>query len=205
MLDHYLHKSAFPTDYIAEQYARLLKEYESKLEWAGVGGGRPGSGVNAASRVSRNCWIPKEDPFGRQMIDLIYHVNKVKFGLNLAPFEKQPESIQLTIYSGKDGAAHGRTGEEVGGYYHAHMDSFLGDTLKTDGGDMRKLSTTMAINPASDYSGGEFKIHHGGFGERKVDAGQMICFPSFMVHEVLPVTQGVRASLVWWMHGPDFI
>ena len=158
MLDHYLHKRAFPVDYVAEQYKRLMDEYGDKLKWAGVGGGRPGSGVNAASRVSRHCWIDKSDSFCMEMIDLIYHVNSKKFGLKLHTIDRQPESVQMTIYSGKDGAAHGRTGEEQGGYYHRHMDSFLGDPLKPDGGDMRKLSTTFSLNPATDYTGGEFRF-----------------------------------------------
>ena len=116
------------------------------MKWAGVGGGRPGSGVNANSRVCRICWIPKDDQFCKDMIMLIYHINEKKFGFNLKPFDQQPESVQLTVYSGRDGEAYGRTGDEIGGYYHKHMDSFLGDPMQPNGGDMRKLSTTMALN-----------------------------------------------------------
>ena len=204
MLDHYLHKRAFPKDYVAEQYERLMGEYGPKLQWAGVGGGRAGSGVNAASRVSRHCWVPREDPFVAEMIALVYHVNFKKFGFKLWPPERQSEQGQFTVYSGKDGAAHGREGDEQGGYYHQHEDCFMGDPMKAGGGDMRKLSTTLALNPESDYEGGEFKIHHTPI-DRRVDSGQMICFPSFKVHEVRPVTKGVRASIVWWAHGPDFV
>lgn len=202
MLSHYLHKLAFPQGYVQENYERLMKEYEKQFQWAGVGGGRPGSGVNANSRVCRLCWIPKEDEFCEQMIKLIYFINSKKFGLKLFPFDKQPESVQLTVYSGKDGKAYGRTGEEEGGYYHKHMDSFLGDPM---GGEMRKLSTTMALNKSKDYIGGEFAIAHSGFQTQKVEQGSMINFPSFMEHEVIPITKGVRASLVFWLHGPDFV
>ena len=205
MLGHYLHKTAFPPDYCAEQYKRLLEEYKDNLQWAGVGGGRPGSGVNPKSRVCRLAWLPKDDPFCKEIMALIWKINEVKFGFKLFPPEKQPESLQLTIYSGKDGAAHGMKGEEEGGYYHKHVDAFVGDSRRPDGGDMRKLSTTMSINPASDYEGGEFEISHADWKKAKVDAGQMICFPSFAEHQVYPITKGVRASIVFWYHGPDFV
>ena len=178
-----------------------MEEYGSKLAWAGVGGGRPGSGLNPSSRVCRHCWIPKDDIFTKQMLALIWHINEKKFKFELSPIDKQPEAIQLTVYSGKDGAAHGLEGDDAGGFYHAHIDSYMGVDHKND---MRKLSTTFSLNPASEYEGGQFRISHSTFNVAKVDAAQMICFPSFMEHEVKPVTKGVRASLVFWMHGPDF-
>jgi PKHD-type hydroxylase len=32
----------------------------------------------------------------------------------------------------------------------------------------------------------------------------MIFFPSFMLHEVKPVTEGLRKSIVVWVEGPKF-
>ncbi len=34
--------------------------------------------------------------------------------------------------------------------------------------------------------------------------GRMIFFPSFLIHRVAPVTQGIRRSLVIWVTGPKF-
>ena len=204
MLDHYLHPTAFPKPYIAEQYKRLLGEYESKLQWAGVGGGRPGSGVNPKSRVCRIAWLPKDDPFCADMLRLIDHINLHKFGFDLLPDAKQPESIQMTVYSARDGKAHGMKGAEEGGYYNPHIDAHTGDLELGGTGDIRKLSTTLSLNPATDYEGGEFELKHSSFGKRRVDAGQMICFHSLAEHQVHPVTKGIRASLVFWKHGPSF-
>jgi PKHD-type hydroxylase len=38
----------------------------------------------------------------------------------------------------------------------------------------------------------------------KQTKGSAIFFPSFAMHRVTPVTDGVRRSLVVWMEGPRF-
>ena len=34
--------------------------------------------------------------------------------------------------------------------------------------------------------------------------GSIIIFPSFMMHQVTPITKGIRNSLVLWAYGPPF-
>ena len=34
------------------------------------------------------------------------------------------------------------------------------------------------------------------------EKGMIVCFPSYTLHEVTPVTKGERYSLVAWVHGP---
>lgn len=34
--------------------------------------------------------------------------------------------------------------------------------------------------------------------------GSIVIFPSFVTHKVSPVTEGIRYSLVGWVHGPPF-
>ena len=34
--------------------------------------------------------------------------------------------------------------------------------------------------------------------------GALIVFPSFVLHRVVPVTSGIRKSLVVWVAGPEF-
>ena len=95
---------------------------------------------------------------------------------------------------------------DEGGKYDFHMDTFLGKEGKNF--EMRKLSLVMMLNtPGVDFQGGEFQINKGQ--EKKAEniemiKGRMIFFPSFLIHRVAPVTQGIRRSLVIWVTGPKF-
>jgi len=75
-------------------------------------------------------------------------------------------------------------------------------------GKVRKLSMTILLN--GNYQGGEFQFAHYNKMENKVEtpdfknAGSIIVFPSFLEHQVAPVTKGTRYSLVAWFVGPPF-
>ena len=75
-------------------------------------------------------------------------------------------------------------------------------------GHARKLSMTILLN--DNYKGGEFQFCGTNDGEIHVEipdfknAGSVIVFPSFMEHQVTPVTKGTRYSLVAWFVGPPF-
>jgi len=95
---------------------------------------------------------------------------------------------------------------DEGGKYDFHMDTSLGEEGKNF--EMRKLSLVMMLNtPGVDFQGGEFQINKDQ--EKKAEniemiKGRMIFFPSFLIHRVAPVTQGIRRSLVIWVTGPKF-
>jgi PKHD-type hydroxylase len=67
----------------------------------------------------------------------------------------------------------------------------------------RKLSAVVALN--DDYEGGVFETLDSDT-PRSYDLkkGEMIMFPSFLMHRVTPVTKGIRRSLVIWVEGPNF-
>ena len=75
-------------------------------------------------------------------------------------------------------------------------------------GKVRKLSMTILLN--GNYQGGEFQFAHYNKLKNTVEtpdfknAGSVIVFPSFMEHQVTPVTKGTRYSLVAWFVGPPF-
>ena len=83
-------------------------------------------------------------------------------------------------------------------FYTPHVDSFF------NAGDMttRKLSASVLLSDPGEFEGGDLVIENGRMDPEKVKKGQMICFPSLLRHEVLPVTRGVRKSLVIWKEGP---
>ena len=91
---------------------------------------------------------------------------------------------------------------EVGGHYDWHVD--IGQSSPSSS---RKLSYTLLLNPG-EYEGGELCFHTGRSMEphpNQHEVGSMFLFPSYMTHKVMPVTKGIRYSLVGWAHGNSFM
>lgn len=66
----------------------------------------------------------------------------------------------------------------------------------------RKISCSIILSDSVDYEGGEFLIegpHDPILTRRK---GTVVLFPSWVQHEVMPVTSGTRKVLVGWISGP---
>jgi len=85
------------------------------------------------------------------------------------------------------------------GHYTSHIDTFLSPSDP----EVRKLTVLLFLN--DDFEGGRLFIQDGH--ERMYPpqkAGDVVIFPSFLLHGVEPVTSGVRRSLVTWMVGPWF-
>jgi PKHD-type hydroxylase len=96
------------------------------------------------------------------------------------------EGLQFTRYT------------EPSGFYGSHMD-------KGHGAIVRKLSMSVQLTDSSEYDGGELVLHT----EKNPtilprEQGKMIVFPSYVLHEVKPVTKGTRYSLVAWFSGENF-
>lgn len=77
----------------------------------------------------------------------------------------------------------------------------------------RKLSFSVQLSHPGDYDGGdlEFATYSHTYnqeipGPSQVlrQRGNLIVFPSFMLHRVTPVTRGERFAIVGWIHGPAF-
>jgi PKHD-type hydroxylase len=97
-----------------------------------------------------------------------------------------------------------------GGHFDWHLDNAAGFAPVNS----RKLSFTLQLSPPEAYEGGDLEIApwadslgvHPDAARRAVarQQGQLIVFPSFLCHRVLPVTRGTRHALVGWLHGPPF-
>jgi predicted 2-oxoglutarate/Fe(II)-dependent dioxygenase YbiX len=87
---------------------------------------------------------------------------------------------------------------DVKGKYEAHVDTFH---LVSD--ETRKISCLAILN--DDFEGGKFYIQNG---HEKIyppqAKGDIIIFPSFMLHGVEPVTKGQRFTVITWLVGPYF-
>jgi PKHD-type hydroxylase len=77
---------------------------------------------------------------------------------------------------------------------------------------VRKLSMTINLNAPGEYEGGNLKFDFGPHSsgtrfhecEEIRPQGSIIIFPSFVYHQVTPVTKGTRYSLVLWSLGAPF-
>lgn len=87
-----------------------------------------------------------------------------------------------------------------GGTYGAHVDSALmylpGSHLqmRTD------VSATLFLAEPDEYEGGELEVE-GPFGVQavKLEAGDMVLYPSTSLHRVTPVTRGARVASFFWI------
>jgi len=146
--------------------------------------------VRDSLRKSEIGWLSPEGEhrwlFDR-IKDCINAVNSDWFRYNLIGFE----GIQFTKYSGK-GAD----------FYSSHT-----DLKSTQIGTIRKLSFSIQLSDPQTYDGGNVLLYESltESATLKKDVGSITFFPSYTVHEVLPVTKGVRYSLVGWAHGPPFV
>ena len=90
---------------------------------------------------------------------------------------------------------------KTGQYYAEHWD--MGYEVHHD----RKLSLVLQLTNETEYDGGELILYNGSHAnpvEMSKKRGRIMAFPSWMLHEVKPITKGKRHSLVAWVCGPRF-
>ena len=78
-------------------------------------------------------------------------------------------------------------------------------------GKVRKLSVTISLNKPEEYKGGNLRFDFGPHADKRYHTckeirpqGSVIVFPSHIYHQVTPVTEGTRYSLVAWNLGYPF-
>jgi PKHD-type hydroxylase len=151
-------------------------------------------GSNPSARVSNNCFndVDLENKwFISRINQAIAKVNETFYGFDLYGYSY----FQYAEYEGSEN-----------GKYDAHTDLIFGEDKPGYMIDTRKLSLSLLLNePEKDFIGGEFFIHLSQNPSlHALKKGQMIVFPSFMLHGVKPVLSGVRKSIVIWVEGPKF-
>lgn len=89
-----------------------------------------------------------------------------------------------------------RYSHENRGHFERHVDIVA--PLST-----RKLSYVVQLSDPDDYGGGDL-LFPDLSGHASSERGSITVFPSFVAHEVRPVTRGERLAIVGWVHGPAF-
>ena len=163
----------------------ILNEYKNSNEWIDA---VVGNGGNINKNV-RNCHT-----IGISQPLIIQTNNKVRQKLDKYIFASAGECIKK--YNTKfphckieEDSGYELLKYEEGGYYSTHTDSFKARP--------RAVSCSFSLN--DDYAGGEFAFFNKEL-KYKLDKGDALMFPSnFMYpHEIMPVTKGVRYSIVTW-------
>lgn len=144
--------------------------------------------VDKKIRNVAHCWLPtdKLDWLYEMLEREIMEINWINYKYVLTHMER----IDYLEY-------HGRAENDENGKYIKHVDGPINSS--------RKLSFSILLSDPSEYEGGDLIIYDAAepivIPKKK---GSMTLFPSNALHEVTPVTKGVRRSIVSWMHGPHF-
>lgn len=175
------------TDAFSEsQLSEIIKICEGLvLETATVGDNQ----LDEDIRVSDTSWIscnPQTQFIYDTLAWVARNLNGQFFDFDLYGFV---EDFQYTVYRGN------------GGKYDWHLDR--GPTR--NGSAPRKLSMVLQLSDPSEYEGGDLEIFVGQ-NPKKIEKkkGLIVAFPSFVLHRVTPVTNGIRRTLVVWIAGPKF-
>lgn len=119
----------------------------------------------------------------RKLAPVVSSLNSQFYRFDLTGFG---EALQLTNYD-----------KSENGMYGWHQDYGGNRSIS------RKLSLVLQLTDPSQYEGGNLQIMTSAtpISVRK-QRGLIAMFPSYTLHQVTPVTQGNRQSLVAWLSGP---
>jgi len=137
-------------------------------------------------RSSKQAWLFNDNDLDwifKKITDVVFFLNNEYFNFDINELN---EAIQFTNYK----APSDKYGKHIDRGYQ-----FL----------VRKLSLSIQLTDPKEYEGGELILYEDEKGiEMKKEQGTLILFPSYVLHEVKPVTKGERNSLVAWVTGKQF-
>lgn len=170
-----------------EQELNWLQDKAKRAEQnAQVGGGGGVGGVDPNIRRSQVSWLsnsPDTKWVFEKLANVASRMNAQHFRFDLTGFG---EPLQLTNYD-----------QSENGMYGWHVDYGVGIS--------RKLSMAIQLTDPAEYEGGNLQIMTSAEPQNvRKQRGIIAVFPSYVMHQVTPVTQGSRQSLVAWVSGPAF-
>lgn len=181
-LDHVHSWAYWDNAFTKEECERIIELGNSKTQKQALTRGGDVSKI----RKSEIAWLYPSDDLDwayRRLTDIITNLNERFFKFDLFG---ATEGFQFTKYMAP------------GGKYGQHIDSEQGTLV-------RKLSFTLQLSDPKDYKGGDLCLYFRDKPEvMKKEQGYVALFPSYVLHEVKPVTQGTRYSLVSWITGKPF-
>lgn len=172
------------------------KIIQDGLSIQGQSAGLGVEGVKATSsfRSSTNRFLSFNDPRFEWVFDRIWKyaipANREWFNFNI----NQLNYIQLAEYD-----------SNRNDHYARHMDVFW---MNKDPIFHRKLTCVVQLSDPNTYEGCDFKlwgVEQEPVPEEIRKQGTAIFIPSFVEHQAMPITKGIRYSLAAWIDGPKFV
>ena len=169
-----------------EQCQLIINAGRAEPQQTAQVGGTAGGTVDTKTRTSHISWIPfaKMQEMYKVIENIMLKTNSNHFGFDGM---RLTEPAQYTEYP-------------TGGFYDWHIDS---DVNCANEPPIRKISMTCLLSPESEFEGGGLELMSDGKIVRPKQ-GQAIFFASYIRHRVIPISKGIRKSLVMWFGGPSF-
>lgn len=165
---------------------------QGKLYDATIGRNKADESLNKSVRNVSHCWLP----FDR--FDWLYELIELEIrNMNWLNFKFNLDGMEMIDYLEYHAGADEEENEHKHGKYIKHVDGSINSK--------RKLSFSVLLSDPSEFEGGDLLIWTGHNAETiQKKQGMITFFPSNVIHEVTPVTKGIRRSMVSWIHGPHF-
>jgi PKHD-type hydroxylase len=161
-------------------------DLRARLEAADWIDGRVTAGYQAA-KVKHNAQLPETHPLAGQLGNAI-----------LARLERTPlfvsAALPLRVYPPMFNRY------DIGQAFGTHVDTAVRSIPGTAHRVRADLSATLFLTPPEDYDGGELVVEDSyGAHAVKLPAGHMILYPAGSLHDVRPVTRGIRLGSFFWI------
>tara|TARA_R100000900_G_scaffold9435_3_gene8673 strand:- start:3055 stop:3690 length:636 start_codon:yes stop_codon:yes gene_type:complete len=204
---YWWHQNVLPVTFIDDIF-KLVKDKKFQ-EATTIGADNKKTTIKKQKKNKRNTKVVFiAEPWIYETINPIVNAANERAGWNFEWDYNEP--VQFAKYNTKK-------------YYGWHSDSLENPYVydRPDNpnhhGKMRKLSTIISLNDASEYEGGEveFDFRNNDVDKNKTVSqifeckelkrkGTVVTFPSHVWHRVKPITKGTRYSLVIWHLGWPF-
>lgn len=179
----YVKSVVYYNDVFTPEECKKIIEYGTSLDMIDGTTSKARAKQVRKSRVSWVCPTPETEWFYSRLCGAIIQANGEDFRFRLFGLM---EGMQFTEYVAPDG----RYGKHIDKRYNA---------------EIRKLSLVLQLTDPAEYEGGQLLLHLGDDPDiAPSKQGSVTIFPSYVLHEVTPVTSGTRHSLVAWVTGEPF-
>jgi PKHD-type hydroxylase len=173
-------------DVISPEQAAQIRQKLEKAEWVD---GRLSAGQQAA-KVKSNRELKKGQPSELEAGTIIRSALEQNKVFNMVSLSFKVSPPLFNRYEG------GQT-------YGPHIDNAIRQAPDQSGRQLRMrsdLSATLFLTNPEDYDGGELVVEDTyGVHKVKLPAGHMVLYPASSLHEVKPVTRGMRMAAFFWI------